>query len=151
MGEWIMKIRLADLHKILDRIDLCGCGTDAHWEIVLRLLKMAENHDKNGSFYGVKGTELAPWIEFGAKVIDGWGLIEHGTGIGWAWLTEDGELLLAWLRKFGTDTGDDANPVWPEGSLDCGGCPCGCENLVFDTESTASAGAERTGESGKSE
>ncbi len=64
------------------------------------LLERAEDHDKNGGFYDAEDAEYT-WLEFGAKVIDAAGLIEHGTGIGWAWLTEEGKLLLKFLREFG--------------------------------------------------
>lgn len=118
------------IHQIFDRLSLCGCGSDAHWNIIQKLLEMAEDHDKNGSFYGPQGDPLCDWIEFGAKVIDSWHLVEHGTGIGWAWLTEDGKLLLRWLRTFGTEEeGENGKPIWPEGSHHAAGCPCGCEDL----------------------
>ena len=118
---------IKQMKKIFGRIELCGCGTNVHWDIVQELLEKAEDHDKNGSFYGTEGSELAPWIEFGAKVIDGWGLIDHGTGIGWAWLTEDGTALLAFLRQYGTDSGDDNEHPWPDWATHSEGCPCGCE------------------------
>lgn len=108
--------KAAKIRTIIGRLDLCGCGTNAHWEIVLKLLEMAEDHDKNGSFYGPDGSELATWIEFGAKVLDSWDLTEHGTGIGGAWLTDEGKLLLEFLRDFGTEDHDmndnSGQPVW---------------------------------------
>lgn len=83
---------------------MCGCGTDAHWECVLELLGEAEKHSDRG-FYRDK------WYEFGAKVLDGWELVEHGTGIGWAWLTDDGKLVLEFLQDFGTE-----DHSWDEGT-----------------------------------
>ena len=75
---------------------LCGCGSGDGYECVLELLCEAENHTTEG-FYRDK------WFEFGAKVIDSWNLTEHGTGIGFGWLTDDGKLLLQFLRDFGNE------------------------------------------------
>ncbi len=96
---------------ISDRIKFCGCGTDADWSVTRQLLERAEDHDKNGSFYRLKEGQSSPldeWIEFGAKVLDSWGLTEHGSSIGWAWLTLEGERLLAFIR----DVGDEEMPEW---------------------------------------
>ena len=111
---------------IIEKMGLCGCGTDAHWETVLHLLERAENHDKNGSFYkfqlGNDSEDVRDsWVEFGAKVLDSWGLVEHGTGIGWAWLTDDGKLLLRYLRDFGTNDsveGMQDDGKWPMWSVE---------------------------------
>ena len=110
------------LRAIIDRLGLCACGTTAHWEIVLHLLERAEDHEKNGSFYKFQMENDSqdvrdPWIEFGAKVLDSWHLIDHGTGIGWAWLTDDGKLLLRFLREFGvegwtSDNESGTHPLW---------------------------------------
>lgn len=89
------------IRSIFDRLELCGCGDpEAAPKVILMLLERAENHDK-GSFYDPEGSEY-PFIEFGAKVLDSWNLIDHGTGIGFAWLTEEGILLLRFLREYGT-------------------------------------------------
>ena len=97
------------LRGIVGRLNLCACGSSAHWECLLDLLAEAENHSDRG-FYRDK------WFEFGAKVLDGWALLEHGGAIGFAWLTCDGELLLEFLRDFGTedhDLNDDSgHPGW---------------------------------------
>jgi len=103
------------VRTIIDKLQLCGCGSDAHWECVLELLSEAEAHSGNtlapgGGFYRDK------WFEFGAKVLDSWGLSEHGTSIAWAWLTGDGSLLLEFLRDFGTEDYDfgkeNGHPLW---------------------------------------
>lgn len=114
------------IREILERVALCGCGTAAHWEIIFELLQRAENHAARGSFYnfflqpndkqgGIEDVR-DPWVEFGAKVLDSWDLIEHGTGIGWAWLTDDGKLLLEFLRDFGTENSNyednSGHPSW---------------------------------------
>ena len=103
--KWPRKKAL-QLRGIIERMDLCACGTDAHWVIVLKLLEMAEDHEKNGSFYGNDGDPTQPWVEFGAKVLNSWDLLEHGTGIGYAWLTDDGKVLLEFLRDFGIEDHD---------------------------------------------
>lgn len=97
------------------KLDLCGCGSGRTWEIVLFLLEKAEDHDKNGSFYDDQENGF-PWVEFGAHVLDSAGLLEHGTGIGWAWLTEEGRLLLRFLREFGWGKDDVEWPNWATGA-----------------------------------
>jgi hypothetical protein len=95
--------RALEVRAVLDRIDVCGCGTDAHLECVLELLVEAETHSEKG-FYRDR------WFEWGAKVLDKWELLEHGSEIGFAWLTDDGRLVLEYLREFGTD--DSGQPEW---------------------------------------
>lgn len=114
---------LRDAKVFLDKVNLCGCGT-SNWEYILWLLEKGADHDKNGSYYDMEGTEQRS-IEFGAKVLDSWGFLEHGTGIGWAWLTDEGEGLLKWLRDQGCD-----DSLWPEGWDHGKECPCGCEDVV---------------------
>lgn len=97
------------LRAIRARLNLCGCGSSSHWQLISELLREAQSHTHDG-FY------RDPWFEFGAKVLDSWDLLDHGTGIGFAWLTEDGELLLEFLQDFGTeepDMNDDSgHPFW---------------------------------------
>ena len=131
-----MKLREAKV--FLEKVKLCGCG-NSNWPIILYLLEIAEDHDKRGSFYQLEDGAVLGWREFGAKVLDDWGLIEHGTGIGWAWLTAEGVSLLAWIRANGTD--EDA---WPEGWQDSLDCPCGCNDVeVVNGEGSS---GERVGE-----
>lgn len=117
-SKWT-RSRAIQIRTIIERMGLCGCGSGAHWACVLTLLERAEDHDKNGSFYQwAKGADdpRDAWVEFGAKVLDSWDLIEHGTGIGYAWLTDDGKLLLDFLRDFGTEDHDmndgTGHPMW---------------------------------------
>jgi hypothetical protein len=118
-------MKINEFRKIYERMQLCSCGNQM-WGLIQRLLEIAEDHEKNGYFYDADDAPL-PWIEFGGKVIDSWGLTTHGGNIGGAWLEADGELLLRWLRKFGTD--DDE---WPEDWNHSIGCTCGCESLEVD-------------------
>lgn len=67
------------------------------------------------SFSERKETEgmcVNPWKEFAAKVLDGWGLIEHGTTINFAWITEDGRSVLNYLQTYGTSPSN-----WPNESV----------------------------------
>jgi hypothetical protein len=116
-----MKLREAKV--FLEKVKLCGCGT-SNWPILLHLLEIAEDHEKNGLFYDPPEAPIR-WLEFGAKVLDDWGLVEHGTGVGSAWLTEEGTALLAWLRRWGVD-----DSAWPDGWCDSIDCPCGCNDVV---------------------
>lgn len=108
-----------EITRILGKLDLCECGSGSAstWAIVLLLLDRAERNHACGAeeakaacFYDEADGASALWVEFGAKVLDSWCLLEHGTGIGHAWLTRDGEMLLAFLRDFGTES--DAWPEW---------------------------------------
>lgn len=103
------RVKALKVRGILDRLQICGCGTMAHWKCVLELLSEAEKHTGNG-FYRDQ------WFEFGAKVLDTWKLLEHGMGIGFAWLTDDGKILLEFLRDFGIDDHDEKDgsgqPMW---------------------------------------
>lgn len=92
------------VRNAIERMGLCGCGTNDHWIVIFELLERAEDHAKHGSFC----QENFPWMEFGAKVLDSWRLLEHGSSISAAWLSRDGELLLRLLRDFGTET----HPTW---------------------------------------
>lgn len=117
----------------IDSLHLCGCGTDGAWAVLWWLLEMAEDHDGCGSYYDATrgdlrgvlavgpgasaagearvrpGPAAEDWVQFGAKVIDAWGLTAHGTGIGWAWAEDDGRLLLRFFRQHGCDP-----DAWPE-------------------------------------
>ena len=98
------------IREIIERLRLCPCGSTAQWDCILELLSEAETHTDRG-FYRDK------WFEFGAKVLGSWDLIDHGTGIGFAWLSDDGRLLLEFLRDFGVedycmDDGSGTHPLW---------------------------------------
>lgn len=104
-----LKVQQQIRHAFSD-LGLCGCGSDDKHAILLAMLERAE---AKGSFYEPLGDLLnARAVEFIADVMSSsrWDLLEHGTGIGCAWLTEKGELLLRFMRKFGTDS--DAWPEW---------------------------------------
>lgn len=81
---------------------ICGCGSHKKWELLYECLKWSalesdERFKKTGSpwdngFYQSTAHELA------ANILDHAGLLEHGSGIGWAWITEDGKRLLALIE-----------------------------------------------------
>lgn len=104
----------------LSKLDLCGCGSGSEFEIVVLLLDRAKRNqdqpkfefDESLSFYAPCEDASGRWMEFGAKVLDGAGMLEHGTGIGCAWLTDEGNLFLQFLQEYGTDTNK-----WPEGII----------------------------------
>lgn len=99
------------IRELIDSFGLCGCGTkpSTSWPIIKSLLERAEDHESHGSFYDSMGGTPSDWVELLAHVLSSWRLIEHGTSIGYAWLTENGKLILSFLREFGTDEGE-----WPE-------------------------------------
>jgi hypothetical protein len=101
---------------LCDRINLCGCGSGTNFEVLLAMLERAESHEGkvSKSFYDSLGDICPRGVEFIAHVVDGWSLIDHGSGIGWAWLTDDGKAVLEFLRKFGTD-----KDTWPEWWCSC--------------------------------
>jgi hypothetical protein len=76
--------------------------------------------NKAPSFYDKAEDASERWVHFGAHILDNSDLLEHGTGIGFAWLTDEGKLLLEFLREFGTYPGtfgeDDA--PWPSWAFD---------------------------------
>jgi hypothetical protein len=108
--------------ECLDKLGLCGCGTGSEYDVVLFLLERSEKAMEKGSpsFYDPAPDAAAPWVEFGAKVLDARGLLEHGTGIGCAWLTDEGKALLSFLREFGTD-----REKWPAWAITVKGGPGG--------------------------
>lgn len=114
MSEWSRLDRIA-VRDAFERMDLCGCGSSSHMHIIFMLLERAEDHDSKGSFHDKAEDASGGWVEFGAKCLDSWDLIEHGTGIGWAWLTDEGKLVLRFLREFGLD---DIDPTWPDWQSD---------------------------------
>lgn len=111
LAEKWPRARAAAIRTTIQNMDLCGCGTDTAWECVREVLEEAEHHSREG-FYRYK------WLEFGAHILDGKALLEHGSGIGFAWLTDAGRELLEFLREFGTCgacfPNDDAgtHPLW---------------------------------------
>ena len=75
----------------------CGCGNPerTYKAIHEMLLYFDERIDK-------PWTDLSdnPYIQFMAYVLDNEGFMEHGTNINYAWLTDKGKQLVAYLDDF---------------------------------------------------
>ncbi len=91
----------------MTEIGLCGCGSSSKWDVILSVLERAA--DESHSFYEPIGNAPSAWVEVLAMFLDAAGFLEHGTGIGWAWLTPKGNAVLGFLRHYGT-----ADEKWPE-------------------------------------
>lgn len=73
----------------------CGCGLSESiaGDVVVLLVELAKPHEERSEEIQTKYYEaLGHWIA--AK-----GLTEHGTSIGGAWLTEDGEAVLRFMTE----------------------------------------------------
>jgi hypothetical protein len=116
--EWTHEERRT-LREKLGAMQICGCGSsDSPWNVVKLLLDRAlslevKNFFNEKTFYDEAEDASGRWVEFGAKVLDSYGLLEHGTSIGCAWLTDDGRLLLRFIDEFGQEDSD-----WPEWAYD---------------------------------
>ena len=111
---------------INSKMRLCWCGSRSEFPLILKLLERAEKRNESYKdsisyyeyLYCISGN-IIKWfvVEVFAKVLDSWGLLEHGTGIGWAWLTDDGQMLIDFLREYGTqESRDDGSELWPDWS-----------------------------------
>ena len=79
-------------NDILARMKWCYCGADDAERELLEALQRVKA--------GLSMDE--PW-EFKGKVLDAFGLAEHGTNVRTSWLTEDGTVLLDFLEKHDCD------------------------------------------------
>jgi hypothetical protein len=112
-----VKLRQLEISTVLDKIPLCGCGSsEGMWRTVLAILERSagfraawDRGDSPDGFYSAMGDWPPLAVEFAAQVLNTAGLMEHGTSVGWAWLTQAGKLVLEFLRKYGCD-----NDKWPE-------------------------------------
>lgn len=81
---------------------ICGCGSDEIRDLLHECLKWAasgdEQHKKDGSEWD-KGFYRSIQHELAAHILVSVGLLDHGSGIGWAWASEDGKRLLALVEK----------------------------------------------------
>lgn len=104
------KVQQRYRHLLNDDIRMCGCGSETKWHIIKMFLERSEHAEEGReSFYQPMGEICGEAVEFIAHVLDGWGLLEHGSSIGWAWPTQKGRDVLAFLREYGTDSNK-----WPE-------------------------------------
>jgi len=95
-----------EIQALVKKMNLCMCGWGTEYEVVKEGLEYARrvHESKPGDpFIG-----LDDMGEFRQKVLDSWGLLEHGTSVGGSWLTDDGKVLLAWFDEHGTNADE-----WP--------------------------------------
>lgn len=97
-----------EIRRIMDNMGVCSCGSGVFWPTIKQILTVGESEKED--FYKSTTARQQHWMEFGALVADSWGLLEHGSSIGGAWLTQDGALLLRFLRDFSDD--QDNHPEW---------------------------------------
>ena len=84
----------------------CGCGDPLKADLVVgKFLEMLGELDLDKrkeimqKEYGVKSIYDSDLLMCLAYTMDAAGLTEHGSSIGWAWLTEDGENFLWAIRE----------------------------------------------------
>lgn len=96
--------KLSPIAAIIERMGMCGCGSDAKWEAVRNVLRFAQARalqkfeDDND-----------PYGELILHILDNKKLLDHGTNISGSWLTDDGILLLRFLENHGCDSDN-----WPD-------------------------------------
>lgn len=80
---------------ILGACNLCACGGEEVPELLIEILReSAMAFEFRKDFYRSVAHEM------GAKILDSHDWIDHGTGIGWAWVTEEGKILLDMIDNF---------------------------------------------------
>jgi hypothetical protein len=77
---------------IYRRCGLCDCGTDSPANLLLNVLRLAASNEDWTVYTSVE-------VELSAKVLDGAGLVTHGSGIGICWITEQGRDLLKEIEE----------------------------------------------------
>lgn len=82
---------------LIHELGICGCGIpEEAYQAVLDMLKRAEDR-KNGKLILDNNN---PHELFMAYILDHLGLLEHGSSIYGAWLTDKGKKMLEALEKF---------------------------------------------------
>ena len=76
---------------IQSAMGLCTCGSDSVGELLREVLTWCAQEDR---FEDKEGCYRSREWELAAKLLDSYELIEHGTGIGWPWITDDGRKVL---------------------------------------------------------
>lgn len=117
--EYVLATHENHLHgDICERLmlticDLCICGSGDDALLLIEVLEWcALEHDEKGR----EGTYRNVSWELAAKILDSAGLIEHGNGIGWPWVTSDGDRILEILRNVKDDNRNrEANSPAAEG------------------------------------
>lgn len=75
------------------KASMCGCGDPVGVLGLIRdeLARLSTRKDRPDA------PPTPEWYLL-AYSLDAWGLTEHGTSLGWPWLTEEGEALLAAMQ-----------------------------------------------------
>ena len=86
---------------LLDACDLCSCGSGEDGKLLYECLLWAFQRDEEPKRepFGKKGFYCSPGHELAAKILDKCGLLDHGSGIGWAWLSDKGRELMIWIQE----------------------------------------------------
>jgi len=114
-GDWPEKVLPDSVYELSRKI--CGCGWPPKaWRCVKALLERAAmdvhprlpDEDDLGS----------DSVWFAEYLLDSMGLLEHGSNIEWAWLTDKGREMLEFLREHGCDWCESATIAWL-GSDEC--------------------------------
>lgn len=95
----------------------CGCGNpDDAYGALRDTLDAYDNDEARGGWDGRVQRTKDWWAKLGdgyahllLYFIDAAGLLEHGGSVGGSWLSEDGKLVLGFLRQWGVDPDE-----WPE-------------------------------------
>lgn len=117
------------IRTAINKVPLCGCGSSTEmWAIVRDVLaRAAVPHaelyvpGERKSFYDPMPEHdlSAIAVEFVAQALSQAGFLEHGSSIGFAWLSGAGRLLLDFLRQHGTEQRGMDDPKWPEWAWTC--------------------------------
>ena len=84
---------------------LCCCGTQNVAALLLQVLVWCNrgnqcDEDREIEPFGNRGTYTGVQYELAAKILDSKELLDHGTGIGWPWITDKGREVLANVKRF---------------------------------------------------
>lgn len=98
----IYKCKPTDYDLLRQCTGLCSCGSGEDFRLLIDILKWcAVNSDDNQRYqepYGKRGTYCSAGHELAAKILDDVGLVTHGSGIGWPWITDWGRKVLTWIE-----------------------------------------------------
>lgn len=108
-----------------DQLGLCGCGNpEDAYDLIRGLLALAPFYDHHKEIQELLGPvpehSAMHWIV--VCVLDNAGLIEHGGGIGGAWLTKKGTHYLTLMQRH--EYGDFEEAGSPHDGKDCQAAKC---------------------------
>ncbi len=97
---------------IMIACQLCSCGSREDFsELFMEVLRFCDcphtgDIGKEKFPNMPRGCYSSMQHELAAKVLDSYDLINHGTGIGWPWTTDDGKKLLALIDRLEAERRD---------------------------------------------